>query len=1028
MAKTADLWTYFCVVTVFGLVRGVDISFNDPNDGFFLKSSYQKLRTKDPRVTEKEAFIVTHPSELYKLRVHHGPFEVYQSVPDALLEEARSEGENLNLMHRQILYNTDMSAHIVTDRLTPKWSLLQVLVHAQPFGSRKADGMYNVYGYDQQWCGQMFVEHQHQQLSAVCVLSERDSVCVMGIELPSDWWHHNDTDVSVYYHVSRVGANHECASASNSIVPGRSMSGNTDQKKTFIATIRLAEKEYNYEIRKDQNLIFHVPTQDFFPAAKFDVPVYLDTGSKLQVIVIKVKVRNGLLIRDAVVSENSPWSIYVEISDRQRSATVTAFVKDTEKLSQRSSSLEIFHWQFEVEDSIMSPENGRIIWTIDYEKNAPALNSYYPPRNSRVTARIKIAGRYHERIVPVFKETEILNTAILTGERLSFPLKVYAVSDVGIFRDVSVLTACHSTDKDVLKVAPDCSEIYFEGNETRGSHNVTVIAKTGLYTDNMYIRVWVPESRLDIQLSDNKLGQIRGWKVQTKAQRSKRSVDFGLLTHSGFYVSDRNQKLDRHGCQLRLQQAEVEVFTRFHIESRSRIDYYHNRKAYLKVTDIVLKRMRMSDPRIASLEGNIIQGLGQGRTEVQVLSPTGRVMAAREVRVGKEKVVIERLLIRVISGVRLDIVKGSLPGTLTAIAHLEHKLMSKHKEASLDVSVQYSDGTSFPLKYINSKDYDIKISSLNHHVIDILDTDNYEIRAVGEGSDEFVKVVFRHGDQCPRKRSRPLSTTYVYVTADFSKEGSYHDSLQSDGNYNNRASGRWEDEDDHNQNIQKIHIDNKDKYFQHQSKSKFDKILKKDKSDPQVIPVDLAFGNLPMSKPKSEAHQQPIRENNRLSPLEIGMYVLLAVFCVAILVFTVNCVVFMLRYRRKRIPKGPKDTVSQAHDWVWIGRSTLERNGAHHTRCSQTLMPEEDFNGNQMIVRPQSSSHSSNSSQNGGSNRNSTVSTYKGSECSIRITANPLLDGAEVPNPEDAEWDYEAMGMTYDQLMEYFDNLKESTA
>ena len=26
------------------------------------------------------------------------------------------------------------------------------------------------------------------------------------------------------------------------------------------------------------------------------------------------------------------------------------------------------------------------------------------------------------------------------------------------------------------------------------------------------------------------------------------------------------------------------------------------------------------------------------------------------------------------------------------------------------------------------------------------------------------------------------------------------------------------------------------------------------------------------------------------------------------------------------------------------------------------------------------------------------------------------------------EWDYDAMGMTYEQLMEYFDNLKESTA
>ncbi len=31
-------------------------------------------------------------------------------------------------------------------------------------------------------------------------------------------------------------------------------------------------------------------------------------------------------------------------------------------------------------------------------------------------------------------------------------------------------------------------------------------------------------------------------------------------------------------------------------------------------------------------------------------------------------------------------------------------------------------------------------------------------------------------------------------------------------------------------------------------------------------------------------------------------------------------------------------------------------------------------------------------------------------------------------NLSEAEWDYEAMGMSYEQLMEYFDNLKESTA
>ena len=68
-------------------------------------------------------------------------------------------------------------------------------------------------------------------------------------------------------------------------------------------------------------------------------------------------------------------------------------------------------------------------------------------------------------------------------------------------------------------------------------------------------------------------------------------------------------------------------------------------------------------------------------------------------------------------------------------------------------------------------------------------------------------------------------------------------------------------------------------------------------------------------------------------------------------------------------------------------------------------------------------------SQSTASNRDSMVSTYQGSECSVRITANPLL--AEEDSGmgyNEAEWDYEAMGMTYEDLMNYFDNLKESSA
>ena len=274
-------------------------------------------------------------------------------------------------------------------------------------------------------------------------------------------------------------------------------------------------------------------------------------------------------------------------------------------------------------------------------------------------------------------------------------------------------------------------------------------------------------------------------------------------------------------------------------------------------------------------------------------------------------------------------------------------------------------------------------------------------------------------------------------------------------------------------------------------------------------------------EPNHEAQQQHVSETRGMSALEIGMYVLLGVFLLAITVFVVNCMVFVWRYQKKRVPFYTEgQSVQNASDWVWIGKATLERNSIN-TGCSQTLMPEADFNGNRnapgansTLRPPHSGSTSARSSGVGGgngSNRNSYVSTYKGSECSIRITSNPHPDanpgtskggeGSQTPTPttatttaaaatttkateqlqrsplndedippidgvedvtdegEDQEeplvpppvpphaprppnlpegvnppsgecfdWDYEQMGMTYDQLMDYFDNLKESTA
>ena len=69
------------------------------------------------------------------------------------------------------------------------------------------------------------------------------------------------------------------------------------------------------------------------------------------------------------------------------------------------------------------------------------------------------------------------------------------------------------------QVAADCSSVYVDGAESRGSHNVTIIAKSSHVTAFMDITVWIPEDRLNIQLSDDHLSRIKNWKVEGQEKR-----------------------------------------------------------------------------------------------------------------------------------------------------------------------------------------------------------------------------------------------------------------------------------------------------------------------------------------------------------------------------------------------------------------------------------------------------------------------------------------------------------------------------
>lgn len=284
-----------------GLAQCVEIEFDSPVDGFFLKSVYHKNEPWDP-LMEKENFVITRPAEDYNLKASSGPFEVHQVIQDDLVHtllDTHSLGKP-SLIHHDVVFNLDVSAHIISNTLSPKWPKLQVLIHASPPISLKQRGKSKVKSATSQknyrqtprmWCGHIYVHLNNQELSSLCVLSNKDNACVASLVIPENWFHSDNLTIVPLMHVSytfsHADQNQECASASNSIVPGRSFENSLTNQRKYITSMSLAHRDDEYEVKKDQHILIYVPKESFTPSSVFEIPVKLEANSDLQVFVMR---------------------------------------------------------------------------------------------------------------------------------------------------------------------------------------------------------------------------------------------------------------------------------------------------------------------------------------------------------------------------------------------------------------------------------------------------------------------------------------------------------------------------------------------------------------------------------------------------------------------------------------------------------------------------------------------------------------------------------------------------------------------
>ncbi|CAG9860128.1 unnamed protein product [Phyllotreta striolata] len=953
--------SYYCsawiILFTAGFTLCVNVHFENKDGGFFIKqqirqniiltssnaetSTPSNLNSGFPISVDK--FTVFQRSQPISVRATYGPFSTKQTVPAKYIVPdplpVNNSGSTIDFQD-QITHHLDMSAHIVRNEIPRDSPVLRVLFHTgtDPGGRRQV----LLARHHQKICIVLQVSMgNHTPLHAACSPDGEDGVCLAQVTIPSFWWSPLPSLDKHGKPGKVVKTPPKLVQVAYSVLEPWPDEGEGCQPKVQVQPsmtlghipLTAAKGAYK-ELKLTDSITMLVPHPPLYPRSILYLPVFIDRekAKTMTAIVIKARLKSGVRFLEAIPSEGIPWNITIDINPRHTSATVTLIRREppnAEISSNKGDIMELFTWLIEIaEDAVENYDKSKIVWTARYEPHHELEPEDDVLKEGRkLISRFEIQKDDIQAVVPISKNWEVLNTAVLTGIQVSQAMKVFIVSQAGKAADVTFQSSCYSEDESVLKVSSSCGSVYVDGSEARGSVNGSVIVKYGTFTGIAQFTVWMPEFPLELEVADTKLSQVKSWKVpdylpnlSKMKSRKKRSFD------TNWSLPTAEETIEKPICKLRYQQTSVEVYAHFLASDHTsgRTTYLINRRTLLRITDLVLPWLRVSDPRIASLHGKILQGRSVGRTEVQVLSPiTSRVYGSKEIRVGNDKVGLTKLYVQVVSGLQLNISPdSSIDNVYVAETGITRKLTAQYQEGLLDIELEFSDGQKTPLRDITENDYHLVVESLDPDVVafaPMIASHHPRVIAVGEGSGDLLQVSLQLAEECrvigrPKSKTLgPLSTAAANIIVDFNTfDLQRPDILQNDGGNFVNSKGR-------------DFVDLQD-------------ILKGaaaslDSDEPNVQARQYQNSNKGIFKPFS-IHS---------TPLEISMYVLLTAFCCAILVFVISCVVYASKYKpvanvqesvhtNPAPPIGfrlihdfqkPQEYTTNVHDWVWLGRAPI---------------------------------------------------------------------------------------------------------
>ncbi|XP_062473036.1 transmembrane protein 132E isoform X2 [Pezoporus occidentalis] len=991
---------------------------------FFLKElGASPVGNSSTPLQRAEPFVVFQTKELPVLNVTLGPFSTGLVLPKEQLQPSST----LEVPDR-LTVNWKVRAFIVQPRLVASQPVVQVLFYVT---GRDWDD-FDV--TDRLPCVRLHAFRDAREIKSSCRLRGSLAMCLVQAELPHAWFGPpavplgrrkspeslevpgESQQAELYYTLHAPDGAGQCL---GEMVPRRGAGGARTEGPTQHPLLRIGSVSLlqpgpgqpMQEHRLDGNVFIRLPDKPLKPGEVLSILLYLMSNSTVEHFTLRVKAKKGVNLL-STKSRSGQWLVSSELLTGGKHSTATVDVSRVDGAGPRDGdSSEIMQLDFEMENFTSQSVTRRIMWHIDYRGRNP------PPDLEKVVTELTVIQRDIRAIVPLAMDTEIINTAILTGRTVAIPVKVIAIELSGVIVDVSAMVECKSNNEDIIKVSSSCDYVFVSGKESRGSMSARVTFTYEHLSAPLEMTVWVPKLPLHIELSDARLSQVKGWRVPILPDRR--------LVRDSEHEEDEEERRQSRGCALQYQHTTLQVFTQFHTtaaEGTEQVVTMLGPDWLVEVTDLVSDFMRVDDPRVAHMVDSFtLAGREPGTTLFKVVSPLMEaVLGETLVTVAEEKVSITDLKAQVVSSLSLSLHPS--PGnshTIIARTSVQQNLSFFKQEALLSLWISYSDGTTAPLSLYDPKDYNLVVSSLDEKVVSVTQDRAFPlVVAQSEGAGELLRVELVICESCQKtKRKSVLFTALANVRVHFGSE--------EDPTY---------DYD---------HVPSKPGLAETGASTTLRAEVER-KAEPSE---DSRMSSA--SHPTEDFPTIPtgfVQVTRGLTDLEIGMYALLGVFCLAILVFLINCIVFVLKYRHKRIPPEGQTNMDHSHHWVFLGNGQPLR--AHNDLSPQPESPGNPLENVQTCCH--GDHHSSGSSQtsvqsqvhgrgdgsSGGSTRdqsedplNSPTSKRK----RVKFTTFATLPSDElaynsipIADEEDLEWVCQDMGLQDpEELHNYIRRIKE---